>query len=46
MKHSNHAQHYTPDPVTPAELSEWSVIGGALIFAALMYLLTFLAFSL
>jgi hypothetical protein len=46
MKHSNHAQHYTPDPVTPAEPSEWSVIGGAAVAAVALYLLTVFAFSL
>lgn len=46
MKHSNHAQHYTPDPVTPAEPSEWAVIGGAAVTALALYVLTFLAFSL
>lgn len=43
MKHSNHAQHYTPEPMH-AEPNPLAVIGGAFVCAAALYLLTFLAF--
>jgi hypothetical protein len=46
MKYSNHAEHYTPDPVTPAEPSKWVVVGGAAVAALALYLLTVFAFSL
>jgi len=39
-------ENYRPDPVTPAEPSEWAVIGGAVFAAVALYLLTVFAFSL
>jgi hypothetical protein len=46
MKHHNHREHYTPEPMAKDEPSQFAVIGGAFVFAALMYLLTFLVFCL
>jgi hypothetical protein len=49
MKHSNHALHYLdlrPTPIERCEPHPLTVILGAFAFAALMYLLTFLAFCL
>lgn len=43
MKHSNHAQHYTPEAVY-AEPHPLAVAVGALVTAAALYLITFLAF--
>jgi len=49
MKHSNHKLTYIemyPEPLNTGEPSPLAIIGGAAAFAALMYLLTVLAFSL
>ena len=43
MKHAKHAQHYTPAPMND-EPNPLAVIGGAIVCAAALYLLTFLAF--
>ncbi len=43
MKHSNHAQHYTPEPMH-AEPHPLAVAVGALATAAALYLITFLSF--
>ena len=43
MKHSNHAQHYTPDQET-AEPHPLAVAAGALATAVALYLLTFISF--
>jgi hypothetical protein len=39
-------EHYKPEPVANDEPSTLAIIGGAIIFAAALYLLTFLAFIL
>jgi hypothetical protein len=49
MKHRNHSLHYIdlhPAPLDDDTPSPWCIIGGAVVFAALMYLLVVLAFSL
>jgi hypothetical protein len=43
MKHSNHAQHYTPEPMH-AEPNPLAVIAGALATVAVLYGITFLSF--
>jgi hypothetical protein len=43
MKHSNHAQHYTPEPAY-TEPHPLAVAVGALATAAVLYGITFLAF--
>jgi len=40
-----HREHYKPEPMQP-EPHPLLVIGGAIVFAAALYLLTFLAFIL
>jgi hypothetical protein len=42
----NHREHYKPEPVANGEPSPLAIIGGAVVFAAAVYLLTFLAFIL
>ena len=39
-------ENYTPEPLSTDEPSEWAVIGGALVGAVALYLLTVFAFSL
>ena len=50
MKHRNQTLHYIdlhPAPLVDDETpSAWCIVGGSLAFAALMYLLTVLCFSL
>jgi hypothetical protein len=49
MRNSNHKLTYIemyPEPLSTTEPSPLAIIGGAFAFAALMYLLTVLAFSL
>jgi len=43
MKHSNHAQHYTPEPET-VEPHPLAVAAGALATAAALYFITFISF--
>lgn len=43
MKHSNHAQHYTPEAVY-TEPHPLAVAVGAAVGAAALYLITFFAF--
>jgi len=39
-------EHYKPEPVANDEPSTLAVVGGAVVCAAALYLLTFLAFIL
>ena len=39
-------EHYKPEPVANDEPSTLAIIGGAVVCAAALYLLTFLAFIL